>query len=251
MTQHPTIHNDDTSAPLRSGEAFSIPPGQTITDFLISQAGDLWERYIEHPFVIQLRDGTLPLEAFIHFLRQGYLYLLHYARVYALAAYKARTFDEISASMTVVQNCINEVQVNARLCELQGITKEELVTTKQSNAGIAYSRYILDIASAGDLLDLTVATTPCLIGYGEMGKRLLTKSGHEAECSDKNRYYTWASAYAQQEYQTAVETGRAALEELAKPVVSSQERLQGLVTVFRQATELEIAFWDSALASAR
>lgn len=83
-----------------------------------------------------------------------------------------------------------------------------LEATKASNAGIAYSRYILDVASAGDMLDLTVATTPCLLGYGEIGKRLLGKPANEVDCSDKNRYYSWAVAYAQDEYQTAVRTGR-------------------------------------------
>lgn len=86
-----------------------------LADFLISQSGDLWERYVEHPFVVQLGKGTLAPEAFTHFLRQGYLYLLHYARVYALAAYKAKNFEEIAASMTVVQNCINEVKINVQV----------------------------------------------------------------------------------------------------------------------------------------
>lgn len=41
----------------------------------------------------------------------------------------------------------------------------------------------------------------------------------------------------------------AALENLAEAESLAPDRLQELIKVFRQATELEIAFWDSALAS--
>lgn len=98
--------------------------------------------------------------------------------------------------------------LHLQLCEAQGIPKEEVEATKESNACIAYSRYILDVASAGDVLDLRVATTPCLIGYGEVGKRLLSKPDDEVDRSDKNQLYGWAATYAQDVYQTAVRTGR-------------------------------------------
>lgn len=58
------------------------------------------------------------------------------------------------------------------------------------------------------MLDLIVATTPCLLGYGEIGKRLLTKPSDEVDRTEKNPYYSWAAAYAQEDYQTAVAAGR-------------------------------------------
>lgn len=82
---------------------------------------------MEHPFVVQLGKGTLPQEAFTHFLRQGYIYLLHYARVYALAVYKGQNFDEIAASMTVVQNCIDEVKVNLRVSNSRSVSLDCLI----------------------------------------------------------------------------------------------------------------------------
>lgn len=88
---------------------------EPFVDYLISETGNLWEKYIEHPFIVQLGKGTLPIEAFLHFLRQGYLYLLHYARIYAIAAYKAKSFEDIAASAVVMQSCIDEVKVNLRV----------------------------------------------------------------------------------------------------------------------------------------
>lgn len=51
----------------------------------------LWSEFIDHPFVRGIANGTLPLESFIFYLKQDYLYLQHYARSAALAAYKGTT----------------------------------------------------------------------------------------------------------------------------------------------------------------
>jgi hydroxymethylpyrimidine/phosphomethylpyrimidine kinase len=50
----------------------------------------LWSEFIDHPFVRGIADGTLPAESFIYYLKQDYLYLQHYARAAALAAYKCK-----------------------------------------------------------------------------------------------------------------------------------------------------------------
>ena len=57
-----------------------------------------WERYIRHDFVRKLGLGTLPEPAFRHYLQQDYLFLLHFARAYALAGYKAETLADMRAA---------------------------------------------------------------------------------------------------------------------------------------------------------
>jgi hypothetical protein len=34
-----------------------------------------WSKYINHPFVQGLADGTLPIESFKHYIRQDYIFL--------------------------------------------------------------------------------------------------------------------------------------------------------------------------------
>ena len=85
------------------------------TDYLIARTGKLWKRYVEHPFTIQLGRGTLPLSAFLYFIRQDYSFLLHYARTNALAAYKAKTFEELRASTVVVQTVLHEVEMHVKV----------------------------------------------------------------------------------------------------------------------------------------
>lgn len=47
------------------------------TDHLIRSCADVWEQYVKHPFVVQLGKGTLPLEAFKHYIVQDWHYLRH------------------------------------------------------------------------------------------------------------------------------------------------------------------------------
>src|SRR5262249_23200146 len=48
-----------------------------------------WRVYTEHPFTNGMADGLLVEAAFRHYLVQDYLFLIEFARAYALAVYKA------------------------------------------------------------------------------------------------------------------------------------------------------------------
>src|SRR6185503_15873866 len=52
-------------------------------------AAEEWWAYIAHEFVRGLGEGTLPRDCFRHYLVQDYLFLIQFARAYALAAFKA------------------------------------------------------------------------------------------------------------------------------------------------------------------
>jgi thiaminase/transcriptional activator TenA len=44
-----------------------------------------WRAYTEHPFTNALADGSLAEAAFRHYLVQDYLFLIEFARAYALS----------------------------------------------------------------------------------------------------------------------------------------------------------------------
>ncbi len=62
------------------------PPGGLLATLRVD-CGD-WLAYVDHEFVRGLADGSLPEPSFRHYLVQDYLFLIHFARAYALAAYK-------------------------------------------------------------------------------------------------------------------------------------------------------------------
>ena len=59
------------------------------SDVLRDRASGIWEMEHQHPFVVELGDGTLPLQKFQWYMRQDYLFLIDFSRVIAMAVVKA------------------------------------------------------------------------------------------------------------------------------------------------------------------
>jgi thiaminase/transcriptional activator TenA len=204
---------------------------------------DDWRAYCEHDFVTQLGAGNLAPEAFRHYLQQDYLFLIHFARAYALAAYKSRTLAELRQAYDALRTILDvELDLHVGYCREWGINEDDLAKLPEARATLAYTRYVLDTGSRGDLLDLHVALAPCLIGYGEIANWLTVQSFTR---HDGNPYADWIAMYASDDFQQAMRAEIAWLDERLAALDAS--RFEQLVTIFRDATRLEIDFWQMGL----
>lgn len=69
-----------------------------------------------------MKDGSLPREAFLHYLRQDYVFLIHFSRAWALAIVKAETLPEMQAAAETVRVLLlEEMQLHVRACAEAGI----------------------------------------------------------------------------------------------------------------------------------
>ena len=132
-----------------------------------------WQHYVAHPFVQQLAEGTLAESAFRRYLTQDYLFLIHFARSYALLVSKLRTLPEMRAAAASMNAILNELPLHVGYCAQWGISEQEMATQPEAPETINYTRYVLDIGHSGDALDLLVALMPCVAGYAEIGLGLL------------------------------------------------------------------------------
>jgi len=216
----------------------------TLFNRLKSANQDVWTAYTEHAFVAGLQTATLPKPAFEYYLKQDYLFLIHFARAYALAAYKADTLDQMkAAAATVTALSETEMALHVQYCAEWGISEEEMRSIEEDPQNMAYTRYVLEKGHAGDVLDLYVALAPCVIGYGEIGARL----GANAETvRDSNLYLPWIEMYAGDEYQEVAQGAIHQIEDLAKTRFT-EARFESLSRTFREATRLEVGFWQMGL----
>ena len=60
---------------------------------LISEHKDIWSLYTEHSFLKQLANGSLPNAQFLKYLKQDYIFLIHFSRAWALATAKSDSLD--------------------------------------------------------------------------------------------------------------------------------------------------------------
>jgi thiaminase/transcriptional activator TenA len=199
-----------------------------------------WRSYTEHPFTAGLADGTLPEPAFRHYLVQDYLFLIEFARAYALAVYKSNQLADMREAASGLSAILDvEMSLHVKLCAGWGLSPRDLEQAPSAAETLAYTRYVLDAGMRGDLLSLKVALAPCVIGYAEIATRLAETDAR----APTNPYRVWIDEYAGAPYQEVAAKARAHLDRLAA-LYATPGREAELITIFKEATRLETDFWE-------
>src|SRR3990172_1131847 len=120
------------------------PGGESVgfSEELRAGAAAEWGRILDHPFVVGIGDGTLPMRRFRYYMRQDYAFLIDYCRVLALATAKesslavmGRLADLLHATLTA------EMDLHRAFCARSGISAEELEATEPAPTPLAYTRH--------------------------------------------------------------------------------------------------------------
>ncbi len=208
-------------------------------------ARPVWAAYTRHAFVEGLREGTLPREAFLHYLRQDYVFLIHFSRAWALAVVKAGTLEEMQACSATVHALLDEeMALHVGICAEGGISEAELEATEERAENAAYTRFVMDCGFSGDFPRLLAALAPCVLGYGEIGARLLAEKTSDT-------YGDWIATYGGADYQGLCRSVGGlidgALERRYGPDFEYLPIWDELCATFKQATALEVGFWQMGL----
>ena len=208
---------------------------------LKAEASAEWHSYTEHPFTNAMAEGTLPEAAFRHYLVQDYLFLIEFARAYALAVYKAPSLADMRDAAAGISAILDvEMDLHVKLCSGWGLSPAAIEVAPAAGETLAYTRYVLDTGMRGDLLALKVALSPCVIGYAEISARLAAMPG---AMDESNPYRVWIGEYADAAYQEVAANAAAQLDDLAARYLTPAREAE-LITIFREATRLEADFWE-------
>ena len=211
---------------------------------LKTEASAEWGAYVAHAFVNGMADGSLPERTFRTYLVQDYLFLIEFARAYALAVYKSPRLEQMRDAASSLSAILDvEMNLHVKLCANWGLSPGDLEQAPPAAATLAYTRYVLDTGMRGDLLSLQVALAPCVIGYAEIATRLIARPGASAAA---NPYRVWIEEYAGAAYQKVAAKAQAQLDRLSDLYVTPA-REHELIAIFKEATRLETDFWDMGL----
>ena len=205
-----------------------------------------WNLYTQHKFVQKVSDGSLDKKLYLKYLKQDYVFLIHFSRAWALLVAKSKSVNEMRIASATLDALVNEeIQLHIKTCKDEGITEEQLFKTEEELNNLAYTRFVLEAGYSGDFLDLLVALSPCVFGYGEIGLYLKSISKND------NPYINWINTYNSKEYQEVCINIGSLLDE------ATQDRLgkdfannvlwPKLEKTFLIATKLEIDFWEMSL----
>lgn len=209
-----------------------------LTDEMRAAAAPVWEAQLTHPFVRGIADGTLEPEKFERWIRQDWLYLLEFARVFAWAAAKADRRDSMSWFAGILDLTLNtEMALHREYAARFGIPEAELDREEMWPTTRAYTDFLVRTAAADDMAGLLAALLPCAWGYAWLGARL-DEGGPPAD----RRYADWIRQYAAPEFQAAAEWLRTELERVAGSA-DGEERAR-LIDLFVLSSRYEHRFWE-------
>lgn len=201
----------------------------------------IWEKNHAHPFVRGMGNGTLEKEKFRFYMIQDYLYLIEYAKVFALGAVKATDLKTMGKFAALLDSTLNEeMELHRQYAKKFGITEEELEQAKPSPTTLAYTHYMLHVSQNGTLSELVSALLPCMWSYWEIGKDLSKTEG----ASEHELYGDWITMYASQEFGQLATWCIDLLDELTEG--KPEEELVKLEDIFLNTTRFEYMFWEMA-----
>lgn len=203
-------------------------------DVLWSDITGVYEAILAHPFLTGLTDGTLPREAFRHYVVQDSHYLRGYAKALAVCAAKAP--DE-SATVMFAQHAAGAIaaerDLHASLLDELGTLDDEIAPATQ-----AYLSYLLATAHGGSYADAVGAVLPCYWIYARVGATLL-----EAGSPDP-LYARWIAMYGGEDFQGVVDAVLAETDRTAAAL--SEPDLARMRRHFATTARYEWMFWDGA-----
>jgi thiaminase/transcriptional activator TenA len=212
-----------------------------VTDQLYESARMIWRACEQHPFVTGLGDGTLPVEKFRFYICQDYVYLVDYSKLFAWAVIKSPTLELAGRFADLLHSTIHqEMDLHRRYAERFGISASDLEKTEPAPITIAYTRYLLEAASQGDLGELLAALLPCAWLYWEVGSRLAAR----ASMTGGSPYREWIDTYSDPRFGELTQWLKATLDQLAEGLPDWY--LKRLRERFVTASRFEYLFWDMA-----
>ena len=143
-----------------------------LSERIYERAKALWPRYLTHPFVTEMADGTLPKEKFRYYMVQDYLYLRDYVKIFAAILQKTDDFEQIRFLSGEMANTIDETfRTHLPYMKRLGVTEKEIADARPHIDNSAYSHYMLCEAQAGDVLTGLVTLLNCSWSYAYIASR--------------------------------------------------------------------------------
>ena len=212
------------------------------TDILFEDVRELWEKYLEHPFVKEIGEGTLDKEKFKNYLVQDYLYLKEYAKVFAMGLVKAENLSDMNLYYGSIKGILeDETEVHTNYLKYFGIDQDKVFDNRKEMTTESYTSYMLGIGLKGDLKEIAMTILPCAWSYQFIGRSLYEK---HKDALDNNFYKPWIEEYSSVEFEEGSEVWKNHINDLCKDI--SEKEAENLRDIFMKSSLYEMDFWDMA-----
>ncbi|CCQ36478.1 aminopyrimidine aminohydrolase [Natronomonas moolapensis 8.8.11] len=208
------------------------------SDRLLEDGAHIWEAQKDHPFVVELAEGTLDEAAFRYWIEQDYRYLLDYARLFAIAGAKAREEATMTDLLGIAHSTLDhEMDLHREFAADYGITREDLERVRKSPTCEAYTGFLLRTAYEGSIAEIAAALFPCGQGFLDIGEHAA------ALATEEHRYTPWIETYTSEEFREVVGLMREFVDRCGERYPGEHDAMR---EAFLTSARLEYRFWEMA-----
>lgn len=205
------------------------------TAVLRDRASRIWNKILNHPFVLELYMGSLPIPKFKYYILQDYNYLVTMVRVLSIVAAKAPNITQSKTALHLAYSTVTgEMENYERLLREMGLTIEDAAATTPNPTNIAYMNFLISTSLLNDYWVTLATLLPCFWTYSEIAE----KHKEKLEFNKSVLYRKWASTYLSEEYRNLVELFK-------DEVDASNLTVDQMWPYFELASKYEYMFWSS------
>lgn len=208
-----------------------------VSDRLRKDAAPIWNKIFEHPFVLELFRGDLPLEKFKFYILQDYHYLIAAMKNFAIIASKAPSIEAMREVINILNlEATSEFDGYEMLVERLGYTLTHASEIEPIPINISYSSFLLTTSSLKTYAEAMASVLPCFWSYAEI-------AGHHRESLRTNKiqlYQDWGNVYLSDSYLNLVEKIQTLVNKAGEECPYGR-----LKYAFMAASRYELMFWEA------
>jgi thiaminase/transcriptional activator TenA len=210
----------------------------TYCEEIRARTDSIWVAIFRHPFVQGIGQGKLERDKYEFYLKQDYLYLIEFSRVFALATAKARHLSDMGYFATLLNATLNlEMDLHRRTCADFGINEDDLEKTEAALTTLSYTNLLVKTCYEETLPGILAVLLPCAAGYVEIGQRLKQRG-----LPDHKQYRDWIETYASKEFADFAEWLKNRLDQFAES--APEEDKNRWFQLYLNSSRSEYLFFD-------
>jgi len=210
---------------------------EKVLERLREEADFIWKKIFEHPFVVELFSGVLPLSKFKFYTLQDYWYLVAMIKNLGILTSK---IEDVNIMKEVVEilylEATSEFAGYKVLLKELSYSIEDAINLQPVPINVAYTNFLINTSLLRPFPEGISAIAPCFLSYAEIANY------HRNKLKDnKNELYVkWASVYFSDSYLLLVDKIKRILNE-----VGINYPYEKLSNVFTLASKYECMYWDA------
>jgi len=213
-----------------------MKPEGEFTRSLWEAVQSIYTALINHPFVDQLAEGTLPPQCFAHYLSQDILYIRDDSYALGKLSLKAPTASDQEFFKSLASDGIL-IEQELHHYYLKFFNVEE--AKMKSPVIDRYTHFLIAHSEESSYRIAATAFLPCFWVYNEVGKHIVT---HTVK---NNVYQKWIDTYQGDEYEVYTKNFIQLVERLAEKATEYEKKI--MLEAFVQAAGFELSFFDESI----